>query len=195
MANLLEYSSFVFVDCKFIFYKWTLKICLLPSRSGRFISISLSNLPGLIRALSNKFWRLVAAITITLLSVPKPSISTKIWFKVLSLSSCDPCDPLLFLPTASISSMKMIEGAFYRARANKSLTLEAPTPTKISTKSDPEVGIKGTPASPAQAFPNKVFPVPGGPDSRTPLGILAPSFLYFSGFFKKSTNYLISSLL
>lgn len=55
--------------------------------------------------------------------------------------------------------------------------------------------MKGTPASPAQAFPSKVLPVPGGPDNRTPFGILAPSFLYFYGFLRKSTNSLISSLL
>lgn len=85
--------------------------------------------------------------------------------------------------------MKIIAGDFYFAKPNRSRTLEAPTPTKISTKSEPEVAIKGTPASPAQAFASIVFPVPGGPDKRTPLGILAPSFLYFSGFFKKSTNY------
>lgn len=49
--------------------------------------------------------------------------------------------------------------------------------------------MKGTPAYPAQALASMVLPVPGGPDRSTPLGILAPSFLYFSGFFKKSTNY------
>jgi len=85
----------------------------------------------------------------------------------------------------------MIDGDFYRAVANKSLTREAPTPTKISTKSEPDVGMNGTPASPAQALASIVFPVPGGPERRTPLGILAPSFLYFSGFFKKSTNSVI----
>lgn len=85
--------------------------------------------------------------------------------------------------------MKIIEGDFYFAVANKSLTLEAPTPTNISTKSDPDTGIKGTPASPAQAFANIVFPVPGGPESNTPFGMRAPNFLYFCGFFKKSTNY------
>jgi hypothetical protein len=74
--------------------------------------------------------------------------------------------------------MKIIEGAFYLAVANKSLTLDAPTPTKISTKSEPETGINGTPASPAHALASIVFPVPGGPDNNTPLGILAPSFLY-----------------
>lgn len=73
----------------------------------------------------------------------------------------------------------MIEGDCSFANANKSLTLEAPTPTKIYTKSEPDVAMNGTPASPAQAFASIVLPVPGGPDSRTPLGILAPSFLYF----------------
>jgi len=55
--------------------------------------------------------------------------------------------------------------------------------------------MKGTPASPAHAFANIVLPVPGGPDNSTPFGILAPNFLYLSGFFKKSTNYITSTLL
>ena len=39
-----------------------------------------------------------------------------------------------------------------------------------------------------------VVPVPGGPTRRAPLGILAPSSVYFEGFFKKSTNSRISAL-
>lgn len=64
--------------------------------------------------------------------VPNPSIYTKIWFSVFALSSSaeSPVDPLL-LAILSISSMKIIDGDFYLAKANKSLTLEAPTPTKI----------------------------------------------------------------
>ena len=96
-------------------------------------------------------------------------------------------------PIASISSMKIIDGAFSFACLNKSLTLEAPTPTNISTKSEPEREKKGTFASPATAFASNVFPVPGGPINIAPLGILPPSFVYFSGFFKKSTISLISS--
>ena len=65
-------------------------------------------------------------------------------------------------------------GAFSFAWRNKSLTLDAPTPTNISTKSEPEMEKKGTFASPATAFANNVFPVPGGPTSRAPLGILPP---------------------
>jgi hypothetical protein len=72
--------------------------------------------------------------------------------------------------------MKIIEGAFSLAFLNRSLTLEAPTPTNISTKSEPEIVKNGTPASPATAFANKVLPVPGGPTSKAPLGILAPNF-------------------
>ena len=36
------------------------------------------------------------------------------------------------------------------------------------------------------ALANKVLPVPGGPTSRTPAGILAPSSVYLRAFFKKS---------
>ena len=127
-------------------------------------------------------------------SVPKPSISTSIWFKVLSLSS------LLIiaflpraLPIASISSMKMIQGAFSRACLKRSRTRLAPTPTNISTKSDPLKLKKGTWASPATAFANKVLPVPGGPMSKAPFGILPPRFVYFLGFFKKSTISITST--
>jgi hypothetical protein len=42
-------------------------------------------------------------------------------------------------PTASISSMKMIAGAFSLAWVNRSRTRLAPTPTNISTKSEPEI--------------------------------------------------------
>ena len=77
---------------------------------------------------------------------------------------------------------------------NKSLTLLAPTPTNISTKSDPEMLKNGTPASPATAFARRVLPVPGGPTSKTPLGIFAPSLLNFSGDFKNSFISSSSSL-
>ena len=83
--------------------------------------------------------------------------------------------------------MKMIQGAFSLACLKRSLTLEAPTPTNISTKSDPDKEKKGTFASPATAFAISVFPVPGGPTSRAPLGIFAPREVYFFGDFKKST--------
>ena len=45
---------------------------------------------------------------------------------------------------------------------NRSRTREAPTPTNISTNSDPEMEKNGTPASPAIAFASRVLPVPAG---------------------------------
>ena len=97
-------------------------------------------------------------------------------------------------PTASISSMKMMHGAFCLAFSNRSRTRLAPTPTNISTKSEPDIEKKGTPASPATALANSVLPVPGGPTNSAPLGILPPRSVYFCGFFRKSTISCISCL-
>ena len=88
----------------------------------------------------------------------------------------------------------MIAGDLSLACLNKSLTREAPTPTNISTKSDPDSEKKGTLASPATALANNVLPVPGGPTSNAPLGILPPRVVYFSGFLRNSTISCISSL-
>ncbi len=120
--------------------------------------------------------RLVAAMTITPSAPEKPSISVRIWFRVCSRSSWPPMPdpPPRARPMVSISSMKMIDGATLRASANSSRTREAPTPTIISMNSDADAEKNGTPASPATARASSVLPVPGGPDSRTPRGILAP---------------------
>ena len=77
---------------------------------------------------------------------------------------------------ASISSKKMMAPvSLLRAWANRSRTREAPTPTKVSTKSDPESAKKGTPDSPATALASSVLPVPGGPCRITPRGMRAPT--------------------
>ena len=89
--------------------------------------------------------------------------------------------------------MKTIQGILFLAMANKSLTLLAPTPTNISTKSEPLIEKKGTLASPATAFANKVLPVPGGPTKSTPLGIFAPRAENLRGFLRNSTTSLSSS--
>ena len=85
--------------------------------------------------------------------------------------------------------MKMMQGLFCLACSNRSRTRDAPTPTNISTKSDPEIEKNGTPASPATARAKSVLPVPGGPYNSTPVGIRAPSAWNFFGF---SRNSLIS---
>ena len=153
-----------------------------------------SKRPGRRIAGSRISTRFVAAITMMPSLTPKPSISTRSWFNVCSLSSWPPPIPVpLRLATASISSMKMMHGACFFPSSNKSRTRAAPTPTNISTKSDPEMLKNGTPASPATAFARRVLPVPGGPTRRTPFGILAPTCVYFSGAFRKSTTSTRSS--
>ena len=97
------------------------------------------------------------------------------------------------LPRASSSSMKMMQGAFCSACWNMSRTRAAPTPTNISTKSEPVRLKNGTPASPAIALASSVLPVPGGPTSSTPLGIRPPSTWYFSGVLRNSTTSRSSS--
>ena len=100
---------------------------------------------------------------------------------------------VLLEPIASISSINTIHGASFLAFSNNFLTLEAPNPANITINSDPLIEIKGTSASPAIALAINVLPVPGFPYNNTPFGTLAPIFLNFSGFFKKSTISIISS--
>jgi hypothetical protein len=45
----------------------------------------------------------------------------------------------------------------FQVKSNK-LTRDGPTPTNISRNSEPETVINGTPASPAVALANRVFP-------------------------------------
>ena len=140
--------------------------------------------------------RLVAPSTMTPVDESKPSISVRIWLSVCSRSSAPP--PKLTAaarerPIASSSSMKMIAGAAALAWANRSRTRDAPTPTIISMNSDALIEKKGTPASPAMARASSVLPVPGGPVSRTPRGVWAPSARKRSGSFRKSTIWASSA--
>ena len=75
----------------------------------------------------------------------------------------------------------MMAGAFFFARSKSSRTREAPTPTYSSMNSEPEIEKKGAFASPATALARRVLPVPGGPYSRTPRGMRAPTLWNLSG--------------
>ena len=83
--------------------------------------------------------------------------------------------------------MKMMHGAFFFACSNMSRTREAPTPTNISTKSEPEMVKNGTLASPATARAIRVLPVPGGPTSSTPRGMRPPRRWNLPGSRRNST--------
>mmetsp|Transcript_8684 Transcript_8684/g.27272 ORF Transcript_8684/g.27272 Transcript_8684/m.27272 type:complete len:325 (-) Transcript_8684:517-1491(-) len=175
--------------------QWTLRMSTRPCLSGRSTGTRRSKRPGRRSAVSRTSPRLVAARTMTPVFPEKPSISVRIWLSVCSRSSlvANPPPPERWRPMASISSMKMMHGAFFFASAKSVRMREAPTPTNISTNSEPEVEMKGTPASPATARARSVFPVPGGPSSRTPRGDCAPTFVNLSGFERKSTTSSSSS--
>ena len=162
------------------------------SLQGRAVPQALvcRNRPGRVSAGSRDSGRLVAARIITPLLPSKPSISVRSWFKVCSRSSLPPIWPSRFLPMASISSINTIQGAFSFACLNRSRTLEAPIPTNISTNSEPDMEKNGTPASPATAFASMVLPVPGGPTSRTPFGMEAPTSVYFFGIMQIIYDFL-----
>ena len=80
------------------------------------------------------------------------------------------------------------------ACSKRSRTRAAPTPTNISTNSEPDSVKKGTSASPATARASSVLPVPGGPTSSTPLGMRPPRRWYLRGFLRKSTISTSSAL-
>ena len=158
-----------------IFFVWTLRIPSRPRTSGRSTTIWRSKRPGRNRALSSTSGRFVAAIRITPSLELNPSISTNSWLRVCSRSSWPPPRPApRCRPTASNSSIKIMHGALFLPCSKRSRTREAPTPTNISTKSAPDILKNGTLASPATALARSVFPVPGGPSNRAPLGILPP---------------------
>mmetsp|Transcript_11229 Transcript_11229/g.30235 ORF Transcript_11229/g.30235 Transcript_11229/m.30235 type:complete len:296 (-) Transcript_11229:868-1755(-) len=156
-----------------------------------------SKRPGRVNARSSTSARLVAARTITPELPSNPSISVKSWFSVCSRSSFPPDilppDPRE-RPTASISSMNAMHGACFLAWRNRSRTRDAPTPTNISTNSDPDTDTNGTPASPATARASSVLPVPGGPSSKTPRGMRAPSAVKRPASRKNSTTSCSSTI-
>ena len=170
-----------------------------PLMSGCGTWIFLSKRPGLTAAGSRLDSWFVAPITMMFSFLSNPSISAKSWLSVARLELCSPL-PFLRYPERrlSISSMKMIQGECFLASLKSDLTRLAPTPTNISSKSDPEQNIKLHPASPAIALAKSVFPVPGSPNSITPLNKFEPLSLYLSGFLMTlimfSTSSLISSI-
>ena len=109
--------------------------------------------------------------------VGSPSISArKLIEGLLALVVGSEGEPSRGWPMASISSMKMIEGARLRASAKRSLTRDAPTPTNSSTKLEPVNARNGTPALAGHGSGHeRLAEVPGGPTIRTPRGPTAPA--------------------
>ena len=93
----------------------------------------LSTRPGRTNAASNKSARFVAPIKKIPLVFLKPSNATNNSFKVLSRSLVESSPSVeRFLPTASISSIKIIQGIFSFANLKSSRIRLEPTPTYFS---------------------------------------------------------------
>lgn len=75
-----------------------------------------------------------------------------------------------FVAIESTSSIKTIDGWFYLANLNTSLTILGPYPRYFCTNSEPTTLINVAVVIFATAFAIIVFPVPGGPYIKTPLG-------------------------
>ena len=101
-------------------------ISFLPSVSGTPISISLSNRPGLLRAGSIAFGIFVAAMTTTFPLDFNPSIRVSNW-ETTRLST-SPVTFSLLGAIASISSIKMMAGAFFSASSKTFLRFSSDWP-------------------------------------------------------------------
>jgi hypothetical protein len=86
----------------------------------------------------------------------------------MRLDASDSPDSPLAPQSASISSMKIIEGAFSLAMENKLFTNFSDSPIHFDTKSDELTEKKVESASVATALAKYDFPVPGGPYNKNP---------------------------
>src|SRR5262249_15393886 len=86
--------------------------------------------------------------------------------------------------------MKMMHGAFFLACSNMSRTRLAPTPTNISTKSEPEIVKNGTLARRAEARAALGVAGGGAPNKHPPGGAPPAEPLEFRGIAQEFDNFL-----
>mmetsp|Transcript_724 Transcript_724/g.1534 ORF Transcript_724/g.1534 Transcript_724/m.1534 type:complete len:387 (+) Transcript_724:1414-2574(+) len=143
------------------------------------ISNSRSKRPGRRRADSITFGRLVAPMTITFELVLRESI--KVNNCETTRFSVSPCASSRLGAIESSSSMKMIEGAFSAASSNACRRLASDSPPLRAIISGPLMMTTCAPVSSTKAFASRVFPHPGGPCNKTPLGVGTPAVVQSSG--------------
>ena len=145
-------------------FEWIFSMSSLASLLGIGMLMSLSSLPGLMTAGSRMSFLFVAPMTFTLPNGLKPSSSASSCMKVLFTSlSPDVPTSILFAASASSSSIKIIEGAFFLANSKISFTSFAPSPINFCTSSEPTTSMKVEFVEAATAFASNVLPVPGSP--------------------------------
>ena len=161
---------------------WTLRIFSRPGRSGRSTTICRSKLPGL----QERRVEYVGAVgggehDDPALGVEAVHLDQELVQGLLPLvvatakaGATLPTDrvDLVHEDDAGAILLGLLEEVAHAAGANADEHLH-----KVGAGDREE----GTPASPATARASSVLPVPGGPTSNAPLGILAPSFWNFWG--------------
>mmetsp|Transcript_28921 Transcript_28921/g.62302 ORF Transcript_28921/g.62302 Transcript_28921/m.62302 type:complete len:272 (-) Transcript_28921:578-1393(-) len=169
----------------FMLRVWMRKISRRPFSSGTPMSISLSKRPKRLRAGSMLLGLFVAPITTVCARPLSPSIK---------VSSCETMrfstSPLvlsLLGAMESISSMKMIAGAFFSASSKALRRLDSDSPAILDMISGPLIRKKKAPVSLATARAMRVFPDPGGPKSNTPRGGFTPRVLKRRGCLRGSS--------
>mmetsp|Transcript_5117 Transcript_5117/g.18310 ORF Transcript_5117/g.18310 Transcript_5117/m.18310 type:complete len:274 (-) Transcript_5117:113-934(-) len=145
-------------------------MCALAGASGSGMYIRLSN--RLRTAWSSWYGVFVAASTKTRpASLPTPCICTRISVLIRRDASLSPPSPRA-PHSASISSIKMIDGLRSLAIVKSWFTSFSDSPIHFETRSEEEMLKNVESASVATAFARKDFPVPGGPYRRKPLHAL-----------------------
>mmetsp|Transcript_41125 Transcript_41125/g.94837 ORF Transcript_41125/g.94837 Transcript_41125/m.94837 type:complete len:265 (-) Transcript_41125:985-1779(-) len=145
----------------FMLRVWMRKISRRPFSSGTPMSISRSKRPKRRSAASIELGRFVAPITTTFARDLRPSMSVSICDTMRRSTS-----PLVLSRLGaieSISSMKMIAGAFFSASSKALRRFDSDSPAIFDMISGPLIRKKKAPVSLATARAMRVLPEPGGP--------------------------------
>mmetsp|Transcript_45994 Transcript_45994/g.142314 ORF Transcript_45994/g.142314 Transcript_45994/m.142314 type:complete len:236 (-) Transcript_45994:782-1489(-) len=145
----------------FMFFVWMRRISSRPLSSGTPMSNSRSKRPKRRNAWSMEFGRFVAAMTTVWRWPFMPSMSVSIWETTRRSTS-----PLVLSRLGameSISSMKMMEGAFFSASSKAFRKFDSASPAILDMTSGPLMRKKKAPVSLATARAMRVLPLPGGP--------------------------------
>mmetsp|Transcript_9168 Transcript_9168/g.18489 ORF Transcript_9168/g.18489 Transcript_9168/m.18489 type:complete len:252 (-) Transcript_9168:715-1470(-) len=161
---LMMNSSRSTSELRFILPVWIWKMCRRVFWSGAGNSILRSIRPGRMSAGSSVSILFVARITFTSVRASKPSSWLSSSSIVRWISRSPPlCESYRFVPTASISSMKTIVGAFSSATRKSSRTSLGPSPRYFWMSSEPVTRRKVALVWLATALASSVLPVPGSP--------------------------------
>mmetsp|Transcript_30127 Transcript_30127/g.84150 ORF Transcript_30127/g.84150 Transcript_30127/m.84150 type:complete len:306 (-) Transcript_30127:812-1729(-) len=166
-------------SASFMFLVWMRSTSSRPTSSGTPMSISRSKRPKRRRAGSIELGRFVAPITMTWARLLRPSMRVRSWDTMRFSTS-----PWVFSrlgAMASISSMKMMAGAFFAASSKTLRRLDSLSPASLDMTSGPFMRTKNAPVSFATALAMRVLPQPGAPYIRIPRGGFTPIFLNSDG--------------